>query len=240
MRERVQKILAGSGIASRRKAEQMILEGRVRVNGTVCRLGDAADRETDEITVDGEPLPAAPRPVYIRLNKPKGYVATVSDEKDRPTVLDLVDCGARVYPVGRLDMDSEGLLLLTNDGDLTNRLIHPAHQVDKIYVVWLRDADREKLRAIGESMDIDGYRIRPAEVTVLRLENGAARIRLKIHEGRNRQIRKMAENCGMSVTRLLRVEEGPLRLDDLPSGAWRHLSASEIESLKRLPGGNFE
>jgi len=239
MRERIQKILAGCGVASRRRAEQMILEGRVQVNGSVCRLGDTADRETDRITVDGEPLPAAPRSVYIMLNKPRGYVSTASDEKGRPTVLDLVDCGARVYPVGRLDMDSEGLLLLTNDGGLTNRLIHPAHQVDKTYLVRLRDADPEKLRAMGKSMEIDGYRIAPAEVEVLELEKGRAGIRITIHEGRNRQIRKMAEQCGMSVTCLLRVAEGPLQLGDLPSGAWRYLSASEIAQLEALTRDDF-
>ena len=232
MRERVQKIIAGSGVASRRRAEQLIQEGRVQVNGSVCGLGDTADRETDKITVDGEPLPGVPGTVYIMLNKPRGCVSTASDEKGRPTVLDLVDCDVRVYPVGRLDMDSEGLLLLTNDGELTNRLIHPAHQVDKTYLVWLHGADWEKLRSMGESMEIDGYRIRPAEVEVQELKNDRARIRITIHEGRNRQIRKMAEQCGMSVTRLMRIAEGPLRLGDLPSGNWRHLSASEVENLK--------
>ncbi len=240
MRERVQKILAGSGVASRRRAEQMILDGRVQVNGTICSLGDTADRETDRITVDGVPIPDTPRPVYIMLNKPRGYVSTASDEKGRPTVLDLVDCGVRVYPVGRLDMDSEGLLLLTNDGELTNRLLHPAHRVDKTYLVWLRGADADRLLAMGESMDIDGYRISPADVEVQERKNDRARIRVTIHEGRNRQIRKMAETCGMSVMRLMRIEEGTLSLGDLPSGAWRYLSPSEIEELKQVPNEDFE
>ena len=234
MQERVQKILSRNGIASRRQAETMIAEGRVTVNDVCCRLGDTADIETDLIRVDGVPVAAPPEKVYIMLHKPRGYVTTVSDEKGRRTVMDLVDCGARVYPVGRLDMDSEGLLLLTNDGELTNRLIHPSHQVKKTYLVWLRGADSRKIEAMGRPMELDGYRIRPAEVELLWLDRDQANIRITIHEGRNRQIRRMAEQSGMYVTRLRRIAEGPLSLGNLPKGTWRYLTENESDALLKL------
>ena len=224
MQERVQKIIARCGLASRRQAEQMITDGRVTVNGAMCRLGDTADAACDLLAVDGVPVAPPPEKVYIMLNKPRGYVTTASDEKGRKTVLDLVDCGTRVYPVGRLDMDTEGLLLLTNDGELTNRLTHPSGEVDKIYLVWLQNATSRRLKSLSQPMEIDGYSIRPAEVALLWLNGTAAHVRLTIHEGRNRQIRKMAEQCGMRVTRLRRVSEGGLKLGQLPNGEWRHLT----------------
>ena len=231
MQERVQKILAKAGIASRRQAEQFIAAERVTVNGNVCTLGDSADIEVDIISLDGVPLGAPEEKVYIILNKPRGYVTTVSDEKGRRTVLDLLDCEARVYPVGRLDMDSEGLLLLTNDGALTNRLLHPSAQVDKTYLAWLQNADGRKLWALGEPMTIDGYRIRPAEVETLWMREGQAMVKIVIHEGRNRQIRKMAARCGMNVTRLRRIGEGPLTLGNLKKGEWRYLTSGEVQAL---------
>ena len=234
MQERVQKILARNGIASRRKAEELIAAGRVTVNGRICALGDTADGETDHLAVDGAPVGPAPELVYILLNKPRGYVTTASDEKGRKTVLNLVDCGQRVYPVGRLDMDSEGLLLLTNDGELTNRLLHPAGEVNKTYQVWLSGANEQKLRAMARPMVIDGYRIRPARVEVVSLRGEQAQTNVTIHEGRNRQIRKMAEQCGMTVTRLRRISEGPLRLGKLPTGKWRYLSEEELELLRNM------
>lgn len=234
MQERVQKILARNGIASRRKAEELIAAGRVTVNGRTCALGDSADGELDRICVDGIPVGPDPEPVYIMLNKPRGYVTTASDEKGRRTVLDLVDCGQRVYPVGRLDMDSEGLLLLTNDGALTNRLIHPAREVRKTYQVWLSGASPTQLAALGRPMDIDGYRIRPAQVETVFLRQGQAQVTVTIHEGRNRQIRKMAEQCGMAVTRLRRVAEGNLQLGALAPGKWRYLTENEVAMLKNL------
>ncbi len=233
MKERIQKILAARGLCSRRRAEEMIRAGRVTVNGAVCHLGDAADPETDEITVDGVPLAGAAPMTYILLHKPRGYVTTALDEKGRKTVLELVDCGVRVYPVGRLDMDSEGLLLLTNDGDLTNRLLHPSHEVSKTYQVWLREADREKLRALQEPLTVDGYRLRPAKLELRWLRDGEACVLITIHEGRNRQIRKMAEACGMHVTRLRRISEGPISLGNLKKGAWRRLTEREILELKK-------
>lgn len=234
MQERVQKILSRNGIASRRQAEAMIAAGRVTVNGVICRLGDTADEETDLLLVDGTPVASRPEKVYIMLHKPRGYVTTVSDEKGRKTVMDLVDCGTRVYPVGRLDMDSEGLLLLTNDGDLANRLIHPSKEVEKTYLVWLRGADSRKIRRMGAAMDIDGYRIQPAVIEPLWLDGDQANIQVTIHEGRNRQIRKMAEQCGMYVTRLRRIAEGNLRLEKLPKGQWRYLAENELEALLKL------
>jgi 23S rRNA pseudouridine2605 synthase len=234
MRERVQKILASRGVASRRQAEKMISEGRVTVNGSLCQIGDTADGEYDQILVDGVPLCAPPKPVYILLNKPRGYVTTAADEKGRKTVLELVDCGCRVYPVGRLDMDSEGLLLLTNDGDLTNRLLHPSHQVGKTYLVWLQGATSRKIQELERPMDIDGYRIRPAQVEPLWLDRDQANVQITIHEGRNRQIRKMAEQCGMCVTRLRRISEGPIQLGQLPKGQWRYLTENELQALLKL------
>lgn len=234
MEERVQKILARCGIASRRKAETWIEAGRVTVNGRVCVLGDTADEQADDIRVDGARLGPPPEPVYILLNKPRGYVTTRSDEKGRRTVMELVESTERVYPVGRLDMDSEGLLLLTNDGELTNRLLHPAQAVDKVYEVWLKEASAGKIKAMTQPMVIDGYQIRPAEITDALLDGDRGKITLTIHEGRNRQIRKMAEICGMKVIRLRRIQEGPLSLGQLPSGQWRYLEQSEIKRLKSI------
>ena len=234
MQERVQKILARAGIASRRQAEIMIQQGRVSLNGTPCVLGDTADAAADEITVDGVPVGTPPEKVYLMLHKPRGFLTTVSDPRGRRTVMELIDCPERVYPVGRLDLDSEGLLLLTNDGALTNKLIHPSHEIEKTYLVWLDQAEPEKLRAMGWPMDIDGYRIKPARVELLWQKNGQAQIRIVIHEGRNRQIRKMAETCGMHVTRLRRIGEGPLTLGDLKRGAWRHLTVDEVAALQNL------
>lgn len=234
MQERVQKILASCGIASRRKAEELICQGRVRIGEQICQLGDRADVETETIYVDDVPVKKQEDKVYIMLNKPRGYVTTLKDEKGRKTLLDLVDCGLRVYPVGRLDMDSEGLLLLTNDGELTNRLIHPAHQVDKTYDVWVNGYAPGKEKAMEQPMDIDGYRISPAQVQLRWQKGQTAMLSVTIHEGRNRQIRKMAEQCGMCVTRLRRMQEGPVSLGELPKGAWRYLTENEILALRNL------
>lgn len=235
MQERVQKILSAYGIASRRKAEELILKGRVTVNGVRCALGDTAEAETDAIEVDGRPLTAPPEKVYIMLNKPRGYVTTVQDEKGRKTVMELVeDCGVRVYPVGRLDMDSEGLLLLTNDGALANQLTHPAHEVQKVYRVWVSGYSEKGCRAMGAPMALEGYRIRPAEVRTVWHNGAEALLEVVIHEGRNRQVRKMAAACGMKVKRLRRISEGPLSLGELASGQWRYLTGEERTALKNL------
>lgn len=234
MQERVQKILSSCGIASRRKAEDLIRQGRVRIGDRVAVIGDTADPELDAIYVDGILVESPEKKVYIMLNKPRGYVTTMADEKGRKTVRELVDCGERVYPVGRLDMDSEGLLLMTNDGELTNRLIHPTHEVEKTYDVWVKNYRMDRVEAMGRAMDIDGYRIRPAKVELLWNDGDKAMLTVTIHEGRNRQIRKMAQNCNMTVTRLRRMKEGPLSLGELPKGQWRYLTENEIMMLMNL------
>lgn len=235
MEERLQKLLAQAGLCSRREAERWILEGRVLVNGHAASLGDRADLRRDKIQVDGKPIGMAEEKRYLMLYKPRGYVTTLHDERGRKTVADLVrDCGARVVPVGRLDYNSEGLLLLTNDGELVNALTHPRHEVEKHYEVRVRGRLENILR-LSEPMTIDGYAIRPAEVVILERDEQSAKLRLTIHEGRNRQIRKMCEQCGLEVRRLKRVAVGKLPLDThLKSGAWRDLTADELAYLQEI------
>lgn len=232
--ERLQKILSARGLASRRAAEEWIKAGRVTVNGKTAALGDTADADTDEICVDGKPLPRKERLVYLVLHKPRGYVTTLHDEKGRPDAAQLVaDCGARVYPVGRLDMDSEGLLLFTNDGAFANRLMHPSHQVEKTYEVQVSGYAAEKLTLLRRPIVLDGYRIAPPEVRLLRRAGDKAWVQVVIHEGRNRQVRRMCQAAGLTVLRLKRTREGDLRLGDLPLGKWRSLTEAEIENLKK-------
>ena len=234
MTERLQKILSARGICSRRKAEELINAGRVTVNGSCAQLGCAADPDIDEILVDGKPLPKQEGFVYIMLNKPRGFVTTLSDEKGRKNAAQLVaDCGTRVYPVGRLDMDSEGLLLFTNDGDFANAMMHPKHEVNKTYCVTVRGFTEEALEKLKQPVTLDGYTIRKPDVKLVRQgENGQALIEVTIHEGRNRQVRRMCDLAGMQVTRLQRISEGKLKLGDLPKGKWRYLSAAEVAKLK--------
>lgn len=231
MKERLQKLLSARGVASRRKAEEMITAGRVTVNGLPAVLGDTADPEADAILIDGKPLPEIQKNMYILLHKPRGYVTTLSDEKGRDSVAALVDCGARVYPVGRLDMDSEGLLLLTNDGAFANALMHPRGEVDKTYLVWVRDFEPGKEELLRRPIELDGYRIHPPKVTLRRASGPRALLEVTIHEGRNRQVRRMCQEAGMRVTRLKRIREGPLELGDLPLGKWRHLTDEEVRRL---------
>ena len=233
MKERLQKIMSSRGVASRRRAEEMIAEGLVTVNGIAAVLGDTADPQLDVILVEGKPLPEATKYVYIMLHKPRGYVTTLSDEKGRPNAAQLVaDCGARVYPVGRLDMDSEGLLLFTNDGDFANSLMHPKHEVNKTYTAWVTGYVPGAEIRLSRPITLDGYTIRPPKVTLIRAEGEKARIQITIHEGRNRQVRRMCQAAGMHVTRLCRIQEGSLRLGDLPKGKWRYLTAEEVAALK--------
>ena len=234
MTERLQKILASRGVASRRKAEEMITQGRVTCNGQLAHLGDSADPDTDEILLDGKPLPSHNNHVYIMLNKPRGFVTTLSDEKGRRNVAELVaDCGTRVYPVGRLDMDSEGLLLFTNDGDFANMLMHPRHEIEKTYKVLVNGYKPGSEELLRRPITLDGYTIRPPKV-VLHSEKGDSAIFLvTIHEGRNRQVRRMCQAAGMSVVRLRRIAEDNLELGDLPLGKWRHLTTDEVNALKK-------
>ena len=233
MAERLQKILSARGLCSRRTAETWIQQGRVTVNGIPARLGDTADPEQDEILLDGKPLPQGQEPVYILLNKPRGYVTTLSDEQGRPNAAQLVaDCGVRVYPVGRLDMDSEGLLLFTNDGAFANALMHPKHQVKKTYDVWVTGYVPGAEIRLARPIELDGYTIRKPEVKLFKAEGNRARLRVTIHEGRNRQIRRMCQAAGMTVTRLRRIREGSVWLGDLAPGAWRHLTREEVARLR--------
>jgi 23S rRNA pseudouridine2605 synthase len=232
MTQRLQKILSARGVASRRKAEEMITAGRITVNGRVCALGDSADPEVDEILVDGKPLPSPAGAVYIMLHKPRGYVTTLSDEKGRKTVADLVkDCGVRVYPVGRLDYDSEGLLLMTNDGDFANGMMHPKHRVEKTYAVWVTGYREEATELLKQPIELDGYKIRPPKVKLIRFEGNKALYHVTIGEGRNRQVRRICAQAGMEVQRLKRIREGTLELGDLPLGKWRYLTEKEIAEL---------
>ena len=232
MKERLQKIISARGLASRRKAEEWIVAGRISVNGTTAVLGDAADLDSDEILLDGRPLPSRQENVYIMLNKPRGYVTTLSDEKGRANVAQLVaDCGVRVYPVGRLDMDSEGLLLLTNDGEFANRLMHPGSEVNKVYEVTVKGCHDGSLALLGRPIELDGYRIRRPQVKLLYADGDRAKLQVTIHEGRNRQVRRMCDAAGMTVLRLRRISEGTLKLDALPLGKWRYLTETEIAEL---------
>lgn len=233
MTERLQKILASRGIASRRRAEEMIAQGRVLCNGKIAQLGDSADPDIDEILLDGNALPSSPAFVYIMLNKPRGFVTTLSDEKGRRNAAELVaGCGLRVYPVGRLDMDSEGLLLFTNDGDFTNTMIHPRHEVEKTYDVWVNGFYPGAEEVLRRPIILDGYTIRPPAVRLKWAKGDKAHLCVVIHEGRNRQVRRMCQAAGMYVTRLRRVGEGRLSLGDLEPGKWRYLNDAEIAALK--------
>ena len=233
MKERLQKILSAAGVCSRRAAEGYLTARRITVNGETAQLGQQADPETDDIRVDGVPLGREPETVYLMLNKPRGYVTTVSDEQGRKTVMDLLTgVHTRIYPVGRLDRDSEGLLLLTNDGALTQRLLHPSHEVSKEYRVTVSGPVEHAAENLRRIRDVAGMAIRPAEVQMLRREGNRAELRIVIHEGRNRQIRRMCARCGLEVLRLQRVREHCLELGTLPLGQWRYLTAAEIAALK--------
>ena len=232
MTERLQKIIARAGVCSRRAAEELLRSGKVQVNGTVASLGDQADPAVDTITVDGKPLQAAPSCVYLMLHKPRGYVTTLSDEYGRQTAAELVaDCGQRVYPVGRLDLFSEGLLLMTNDGELANRLMHPKGEIKKVYHVWVSCYYAGSEKKLADSIEIDGRMTRPAGVRLLHQKSETAMLEVTLSEGRNRQIRRLCEHAGITVTRLKRVKEGDLALGDLPVGKWRQLTEKEIGQL---------
>ena len=234
MEERVQKMIADAGLCSRRAAEELLKSGRVSVNGVPISLGGKADPERDEVRVDGRLLPARERPVYLILNKPRGYVTTMSDEKGRPTVAQLVrEAGARVFPVGRLDMQSEGLLLMTNDGDLMQHLIHPRYEVQKTYLLTAAGKVSGAAARLSQITELDGEPIRAARVQTLEERGGTVVLSVTIHEGKNRQIRRMCEKCGLVVKKLQRIREDRLELKELPVGKWRYLTDIEVKELKR-------
>ncbi len=235
---RLQKIMADCGIASRRKSEEYIAAGRVTVNGAKAKVGDGADPRKDRILFDGRPVVPGGGPVYLMLHKPRGYITTLSDEKGRKCVADLVrGVPERVYPVGRLDRESEGLLLLTNDGGFANAMIHPSHHVPKTYRVTVRPGvTAEQLESLSGGMVIDGRKTAPAGVRILEEQPGRVVLQIVLHEGRNREIRRMCELLGLETARLKRTAFGPLRLGMLPPGKWRTLTAEEVAALRAAAG----
>jgi 23S rRNA pseudouridine2605 synthase len=227
--ERLQKVLARVGLGSRRTCEDLIAEERVRVNGEIAELGRRVDPEVDLVEVDGAPIGIRPGLVHYLLNKPAGVITTASDPQGRPTVLELVPAEPRVFPVGRLDLDTEGLLLLTNDGELANRIAHPSHGVEKEYLAQVEGTpSRGALRTLRQGVDLDDGPTAPAEVALV--DGGL--VRLVIHEGRNRQVRRMLEAVGHPVTRLIRTRIGPLADRRLAPGAWRPLEPKELRALE--------
>ncbi len=235
MEERLQKLLSRLGYCSRRQAEAYLLAGRLAVNGKAAGLGDKADLARDAVTLDGKPLRELSPRLYLMLHKPRGFVSTLADERGRKTVAQLVEgCGARVWPVGRLDMDSEGLLILCNDGALTQRLTHPSHEVEKEYHAWVTGDVPAALPILRAPMCLEGENMRPAQVSLLRADGQRSLLSVTIHEGKNRQVRRMCAFAGLDVRRLLRVREGALLLDQtLKPGAYRPLTEDEYRLLTR-------
>ncbi|MBQ8207795.1 MAG: rRNA pseudouridine synthase [Clostridia bacterium] len=233
---RLQKYISDCGIMSRRAAEAEIIAGRVKVNGKVAELGQKIDPEKDMVELGGKPLRSRRKSTYtyIMLNKPRGYLSSVSDDRGRKCVTDLIsDIKMRLYPVGRLDMDSDGLLLMTNDGDLTNKLTHPRHEIPKIYRVKVKPAPTEKqLATLGSALELDGYKIMPVEVKVAAKNEDSAILEMTLFEGRNRQIRRMCEIAELNILWLTRIAIGELKLGYLGRGKWRYLTPEEVEYLK--------
>jgi 23S rRNA pseudouridine2605 synthase len=228
--ERLQKVLARVGLASRRASEELIVKGRVTVNGEIAGLGRRVDTRVDRVEVEGTPIPIAPGLVHLLLNKPRGVVSTVDDPQGRPTVVELVPAEPRLFPVGRLDQDTEGLLILTNDGGLTHRLTHPRYGVDKEYLVHVRGRPtRGELRRLREGVELADGVTAPAEASLVAPEL----LRLVIHEGRNRQVRRMCEAVGHPVERLVRIRIGPVTDRRLKPGTWRELTVDEVLDLER-------
>lgn len=236
---RIQKIIADAGYCSRRKAEELISKGKVTLNGRPVKLGDKASSR-DIIAVDGERIyiPKKKNKIYIMMNKPRGYVTTVSDELDRKCVMDLLsDLEERVYPIGRLDRNSEGLLLFTNDGEFANSIMHPSKHISKTYRVTVRpDISDEQLVRLAEGVEIDGKKTLPANVVVKDKQPGRVVLLITIKEGRNRQIRKMCEAVGLEVARLRRISIGPVKLGMLKSGTYRELTPDELRAIRNAIG----
>lgn len=235
MEERLQKIISQSGFCSRRKAEEYLCNGQVFVNGKQAFLGDKADLTADQIVVAGTSLFIPAEKTYIMLYKPTGYLTTLSDDRGRKTVADLVsDAGVRVWPVGRLDWDTEGLLIMTNDGDLTHYLTHPSHEVQKEYLIWVLGDIEAAISILSGSIYLDGEKLKPAKVRLLKQGKRQGLLSITIREGRNRQVRKMCAFAGLKVQRLKRIREGNLSLDStLLPGNWRKLSDAEVVDLKK-------
>ena len=237
MAERLQKVMAAAGIASRRASELLISAGRVTVNGQVASLGDRVDADSDVVEVDGERVIVDTTLRYLMLNKPQGVVSTTSDPEGRPTVMDLVNLDERLYPVGRLDQDTEGLLLLTNDGELANRLLHPSYGVERTYLALVPGpVRREMMRRLDEGVELDDGPARPKRVRVVEEHRGKALLEVVMTEGRKREVRRMLAAVGLPVERLARVAFGGVELGDLRQGKWRFLDRPEIARLHAAVG----
>ncbi|MCQ2447007.1 MAG: rRNA pseudouridine synthase [Clostridia bacterium] len=243
MKERLQKVIAAAHGVSRRAAEALIEEGKVRVNGRVATIGESADPDHDKIEIEGKRLGNQPKKTYIALYKPRGYVTSMADEKGRKDVSELIkDIHARLFPVGRLDMDSEGLLLMTNDGAWAQKIAHPSHEVEKTYLVSVVGDAREAVRPMSKGMDIfdeEGkleFTALPARAVVRDVyDDGSARIQVTITEGHNRQVRKMCNACGLKVKRRVRISVGPITVAGIKTGSWRLLSDEEVKALTIVP-----
>lgn len=236
MQERLQKYMSRCGVASRRKCEELILKGMVKVNGTVIQeLGTKVTPSEDIVSVNGKNIFPEENKIYIALNKPTGYVTTVKDEMDRPTVIDLINVEERIYPIGRLDFDTSGLLLLTNDGDIYNKVIHPRKAINKTYIAIINGfLNDKKIQSFRSGIDIGGYVTAPADIQLLRQFKDTSEVKITIHEGKNRQIRRMCDKIGNSVLELKRVSVGNIKLGTLKLGLWRNLTDEEINYLKNL------
>ena len=229
---RIQKIISAHGVASRREAERMILDGRVTVNGMPATIGQSARFGSDEIAVDGVPLAPAGKLLYIMLNKPRGYITTANDDRGRKTVMELVaGVGARLYPVGRLDMDTEGLLLMTNDGRFANVVAHPSYNKTKTYEARVRGDATAAVEALRRPMEVDSHIVKAVSVQMVEEAGDGGVLRITINEGRNRQLRKMCDQCGLEVRSLKRLSIASLELGVLKTGEWRHLTSAERKSL---------
>lgn len=234
---RLQKFMAKAGVASRRKSEEIILDGKVSVNGNIIKeLGYKVDPDNDEVKVNGKTISIEKKKLYIAINKPVGYITTVSDQFDRKTVIDLVpSVESRIYPVGRLDYDTSGLLLLTNDGDLTYKLTHPSHEIDKTYIAKVKGIPtNEELTDFKNGLRIENYVTSPAQIKILRKNNNSSILEITIHEGKNRQVRKMCDAINHPVIDLKRVRIGKIQLSDLKEGQYRYLDSKEIDYLKKI------
>lgn len=235
MKERLQKYIAECGICSRRKAEKLIFDGHVKVNGSVVKEIIMVDGDYDRVEIDGKLLKAEEKKLYIIINKPVGVITSARDQFGRRTVLDLVDVKERVYPVGRLDYDTSGLLILTNDGDIANRIAHPSKQVDKVYVAEILGfPEPSEIERFKKGLIIDDYMTSPAGFNILEKGHSSCKVQITIHEGRNRQVRKMCEAIGHPVARLARVRIGDIKLGSLLEGQWRNMTEDEIRYLKTL------
>ncbi|MGG7177541.1 pseudouridine synthase [Clostridium paraputrificum] len=236
MEERLQKFMASCGIASRRKCEELILAGKVKVNGKIVKeLGTKVNSNIDKVEYNGQLIRPEEKKLYIMLNKPEGYITSVKDEKDRPTVVDLVKVEERIYPIGRLDYDSSGLLLLTNDGDIYNKIIHPRVEIMKKYIAVVSgEFKKSEIEKFKNGIDIGGYITAPAHIKVIKFEDNKSTVEIGIHEGKNRQIRKMCAALNHNVLALKRVSVGDIKLGTLRRGQYRDLTKEELDYINTL------